>query len=150
MNLNCITQDITDFRFSSVSSIRRWTYLNAVQKTRLWNSWIISEFISKFMISCTEKSEEKVQTDQCCHAHQQDYHLQCYDFLKYQTVYERILRAKDCHVSLVNMQFSYDQITLKKKICNLTEFMTVLRLLWNCTLIQNEINSVTQFCRAMI
>ena len=56
----------------------------------------MSESISKFMISCTEESEEKVQTDQCCHAYQQDYHSQCYDFLKYQTVYERILRAKDC------------------------------------------------------
>ena len=53
-------------------------------------------------------------------------------------------------VSLVDMQFSYDQIALKKKSHNLTEFMMILRLLWNCTLIQSEINSVTQFCRAMI
>ena len=53
-------------------------------------------------------------------------------------------------VSLVDMQSDYDQIALKKKSHNLTEFMTVLRLLQNCTLIQNEINSVAQFCRAMI
>ena len=53
-------------------------------------------------------------------------------------------------VSLVNMQSDYDQIALKKKSHNLTEFMTVLRLLQNCTLIQSKINSVAQFCRAMI
>ena len=53
-------------------------------------------------------------------------------------------------VSLMDMQSDYDQIALKKKSHNLTEFMTVLRLLQNCTLIQNEINSVAQFCRAMI
>ena len=53
-------------------------------------------------------------------------------------------------VSFVNMQFSFDQITLKKKSCDLTEFMTVLELLWNCTLIQNRINSIIQFCKVMI
>ena len=53
-------------------------------------------------------------------------------------------------VSLVNMQFDYDQIALKKKSCDLTEFIMILRLLWNCTLIQNETNSVAQFCKAMI
>ena len=53
-------------------------------------------------------------------------------------------------VSLVDIQFSYDQITLKKKSCDLTEFMMILELLWNCTLIQSRTNSVAQFCRAMI
>ena len=53
-------------------------------------------------------------------------------------------------VSFVDMQSDYDQITLKKKSHNLTEFMMILRLLQNCILIQNRINSVAQFCRAMI
>ncbi len=53
-------------------------------------------------------------------------------------------------VSLVNMQFEYDQIELNKRSCNITGFMTVLDLLQHYTFIQKEINSVAQFCRAMI
>jgi len=49
-------------------------------------------------------------------------------------------------VSLVNMQLKYDQIELNKKSCNLTDFMMMLNLLRNCTLIQNKTNSVVQFC----
>jgi uncharacterized protein YgfB (UPF0149 family) len=53
-------------------------------------------------------------------------------------------------VSLVNMQSEYNQIELDKKSCNITGFMTVLDLLQHCTFIQEEINFVAQFCRAMI
>jgi len=53
-------------------------------------------------------------------------------------------------VSFVNMQSEYDQIKLDKKSCNKTGFMTVLNLLQHYTFIQEEINSVAQFCRAMI
>jgi len=53
-------------------------------------------------------------------------------------------------VSLVNMQFKYNQIELNKRSCNITGFMTVLNLLQHCTFIQEEINFVAQFCRAMI
>ena len=49
-------------------------------------------------------------------------------------------------VSLMNMQLEYDQIELNKKSCDLTDFMMVLDLLRNCTFIQNETNSVAQFC----
>jgi len=53
-------------------------------------------------------------------------------------------------VSLVNMQSEYNQIELNKKSCDITGFMTVLDLLQHYTFIQEEINSVAQFCRAMI
>ncbi len=53
-------------------------------------------------------------------------------------------------VSLVNIQSEYDQIELDKKSCDITGFMTVLDLLQHCTFIQEEINSVAQFCRAMV
>ena len=53
-------------------------------------------------------------------------------------------------VSLMNIQFDYNQVTLAKKSCNITDFMMMLNLLRNCTLIQSKINSVAQFCRAMI
>ena len=56
----------------------------------------MSESILKFMISCMKESEKKVQTDQYCYAYQQGYHLWCQNSFKYQTVHERILRAKDC------------------------------------------------------
>ena len=45
-------------------------------------------------------------------------------------------------VSLMNMQFDYDQVALAKKSCDITDFMTMLDLLRNCILIQNRINSV--------
>ncbi len=38
-------------------------------------------------------------------------------------------------VSLVNMQFKYDQIELNKKSCDITGFMTVLDLLQHYTFI---------------
>ncbi len=53
-------------------------------------------------------------------------------------------------VSFVNMQSEYNQIELDKRSCNITGFMTVLDLLQHYTFIQEEINSVVQFCRAMI
>jgi len=53
-------------------------------------------------------------------------------------------------VSLVNMQSEYNQIKLNKRSCNMTGFMTVLDLLQHCTFIQEETNSVAQFCRAMV
>jgi len=53
-------------------------------------------------------------------------------------------------VSLVNMQSEYNQIELDKKSCNITDFMTVLDLLQHYTFIQEEINFVAQFCRAMV
>jgi len=53
-------------------------------------------------------------------------------------------------VSLVNMQLKYDQIELNKKSCDLTDFMMMFNLLRNCTIIQNETNSVAQFCQTMI
>jgi len=53
-------------------------------------------------------------------------------------------------VSLVNMQSEYNQIKLDKESCDITGFMTVLDLLQYCTFIQEEINSVAQFCRAMV
>jgi len=53
-------------------------------------------------------------------------------------------------VSLVNMQSEYNQIELNKESCDLTDFMTVLSLLRNCTLIQDRTNSVAQFCQTMI
>ncbi len=53
-------------------------------------------------------------------------------------------------VSLVNMQSEYNQIELDKESRNITDFMTVLDLLQHCTFIQEEINSVAQFCRAMV
>jgi len=53
-------------------------------------------------------------------------------------------------VSFVNMQSEYNQIELDKKSCNITGFMTVLNLLQHCTFIQEEINFIAQFCRAMI
>jgi len=53
-------------------------------------------------------------------------------------------------VSLVSMQSEYDQIELDKESCNITGFMTVLDLLQHCTFIQEEINFVAQFCRAMV
>ena len=53
-------------------------------------------------------------------------------------------------VSLMNMQFDYDQVALAKKSCDITDFMMMLNLLRNCIFIQNEINSVVQFCRTMI
>ncbi len=53
-------------------------------------------------------------------------------------------------VSLVNMQSEYNQIELNKESCDITGFMTVLDLLQHYTFIQEEINSVAQFCRAMI
>jgi len=49
-------------------------------------------------------------------------------------------------VSLVNMQLEYNQIEFDKKSHNLTDFMMMLDLLKNCTLIQNRTNSVAQFC----
>ena len=48
-------------------------------------------------------------------------------------------------INLVNMQLEYDQIELNKKSCDLTDFMMMLDLLRNCTLIQNETNSIVQF-----
>jgi len=48
------------------------------------------------------------------------------------------------------MQSEYDQIELDKKSCNITDFMTVLDLLQHCTFVQEGINSVAQFCKAMI
>jgi len=53
-------------------------------------------------------------------------------------------------VSFVNMQSEYNQIKLDKRSCNIMGFMTVLNLLQHYTLIQEEINFVAQFCRAMI
>jgi len=53
-------------------------------------------------------------------------------------------------VSLVNMQSEYDQIKLDKESCDITDFMTVLDLLQHCTFIQEGINFVAQFCRAMV
>jgi hypothetical protein len=53
-------------------------------------------------------------------------------------------------VSLVNMQSEYNQIELNKESCNITGFMTVLDLLQHYTFIQEEINFVAQFCRAMV
>ena len=53
-------------------------------------------------------------------------------------------------INLVNIQLKYNQIKLNKKSCNLTDFMAVLGLLRNCTLIQNKTNSIVQFCQAMI
>jgi len=53
-------------------------------------------------------------------------------------------------VSLVNMQSEYNQIELNKRSRNIMSFMTVLNLLQHYTFIQEEINSVAQFCRAMI
>ncbi len=53
-------------------------------------------------------------------------------------------------VSLVNMQSEYNQIELNKRSRNITGFMTVLDLLWHYTFIQEEINFVAQFCRAMV
>jgi len=53
-------------------------------------------------------------------------------------------------VSLVNMQSEYNQIELDKKSCNITGFMTMLDLLQHCTFIQERINFVAQFCRAMV
>ncbi len=49
-------------------------------------------------------------------------------------------------ISLVNMQLEYDQTKFNKESCNLTDFMMMLDLLRNCTLIQSETNSVVQFC----
>jgi len=49
-------------------------------------------------------------------------------------------------VSLVNMQLEYDQIKFNKESHDLTNFMMMLDLLRNCTLIQNKTNSVVQFC----
>jgi len=48
------------------------------------------------------------------------------------------------------MQSEYNQIELDKRSRNMTGFMTVLDLLQHCTLIQEGINSVAQFCRAMV
>jgi len=48
------------------------------------------------------------------------------------------------------MQSEYNQIELNKESCDLTDFMTVLSLLRNCTLIQDRTNSVAQFCQTMI
>jgi len=53
-------------------------------------------------------------------------------------------------VSFVNMQFEYNQIELDKRSCDITGFMTVLDLLQHCTFIQEEINFIAQFCRAMV
>jgi len=53
-------------------------------------------------------------------------------------------------VSLVNMQSEYNQIELNKRSCNMTGFMTMLDLLQHCTFIQERINFVAQFCRAMV
>jgi len=53
-------------------------------------------------------------------------------------------------VSLVNMQSEYNQIELDKKSCDITGFMTVLDLLQHYTFIQEEINFIVQFCRAMV
>jgi len=53
-------------------------------------------------------------------------------------------------VSLVNMQFEYNQIELDKKSRNITGFMMMLNLLQHCTFIQEGINFVAQFCRAMV
>jgi len=53
-------------------------------------------------------------------------------------------------VSFVNMQSEYNQIELNKRSHNITGFMMMLNLLQHYTLIQEEINSVAQFCRAMI
>jgi len=49
-------------------------------------------------------------------------------------------------ISLVNIQLEYNQIEFNKKSCDLTDFMMMLDLLRNCTLIQSETNSVMQFC----
>jgi len=53
-------------------------------------------------------------------------------------------------VSFVNMQSEYNQIELDKKSRNITGFMTVLNLLQHCTFIQEGINFIAQFCRAMV
>jgi len=53
-------------------------------------------------------------------------------------------------VSFVNMQSEYNQIKLDKRSCNITDFMTVLDLLQHYTFIQEEINFIAQFCRAMV
>ena len=53
-------------------------------------------------------------------------------------------------VSLINMQFDYDQVALAKKSYDITDFIMMLDLLRNCILIQSEINSVAQFCKIMI
>jgi len=48
------------------------------------------------------------------------------------------------------MQSEYNQIELDKKSRDIMSFITVLDLLQHCTFIQKEINSVAQFCRAMV
>jgi len=53
-------------------------------------------------------------------------------------------------INFVNMQSEYNQIELDKESCDLTDFMMMLDLLRNCTLIQNKTNSAVQFCQAMI
>ena len=53
-------------------------------------------------------------------------------------------------VSFVNMQSEYNQIELNKRSHNITGFMMMLNLLQHCTFIQEGINFVAQFCRAMV
>ncbi len=53
-------------------------------------------------------------------------------------------------VNFVNMQSEYNQIELNKRSCDITSFMTVLDLLQHYTFIQEEINFIAQFCRAMV
>ena len=53
-------------------------------------------------------------------------------------------------ISLMNIQFDYDQVALAKKSYDIINFMMMFNLLRNCIFIQSRINSVAQFCRAMI
>jgi len=48
------------------------------------------------------------------------------------------------------MQSEYNQIELNKKSYDIMSFMIVLDLLQHYTLIQEEINFIAQFCRAMV
>jgi len=53
-------------------------------------------------------------------------------------------------VSFVNMQSEYNQIKLDKRSCDIMSFITVLDLLQHYTFIQEEINFIAQFCKAMV
>ena len=50
----------------------------------------------------------------------------------------------------MNMQSEYNQIELNKKSYDIMSFMIVLDLLQHYTFIQEEINFIAQFCRAMV
>jgi hypothetical protein len=67
---------------------------------------------------------------------------------EYQAVYERIHRLISCQFCEYAVRIQSDWI--KQEKFDIMSFMIVLDLLQHYTFIQEEINFIAQFCRAMV